>query len=349
MIGWSATVQSGASRRGRTRRATRIATTAAAFSVGLFAVGLGMPTAQAQDHSSRPIRIIVGAGAGGSVDIENRIIGQALGAYLHQDVVVEDRPGGGGVIAGQVVAGAPPDGNTLFAYAGDLFTTASLMPPTAFNPNKQLVPVSQLSATPLAIVTGARAPFNDIKGMIAAAKAGPKSFTYATFAVASVNNVVGQWIAKEAQIKLLNVTYRSGPEAALATAAGDVTLAITSPASVYPSLTNAGTVKVLAITSAERPSYLPASWQTLAQNGLPIDVTIYLGLFAPAATPSAVIARLDHGLSVVLNDDAVRQRLVKVGIFPKYLGPAGFLSRVQTDKARYDQIITEMHMVDAQR
>ena len=81
---------------------------------------------------------------------------------------------------------------------------------------------------------------------------------------------------KRAHIKLLNVTYRSGPEASLAAAAGDVTLAITSPASLYPSLTKAGTVKVLAITSAEHPSYLPASWQTLAQNGLPIDVTIYL-------------------------------------------------------------------------
>jgi tripartite-type tricarboxylate transporter receptor subunit TctC len=322
---------------------------AGAFLAGLVAAGLGLPAAHAQDHPKRPIRIIVGAGAGGSVDIENRIVGQALGDFLHQDVVVEDRPGGGGVIAGEVVASAPPDGNTLFAYAGDLFTTASLMPPMAFDPNKQLVPIGQLSATPLAIVAGARAPFNDIKGMIAAAKASPRSFTYATFAVASVNNVVGQWIAKEAHIKLLNVTYRSGPEASLAAAAGNVTLAITSPASVYPSLTKAGTVKVLAITSAEHPSYLPASWQTLAQNGLPIDVTIYLGLFAPAATPGPVVARLDHALSVILNDEAVRQRLVKVGIYPKYLGPAGFLSRVRTDKARYDQVISEMHMLDAQR
>lgn len=322
---------------------------AGALLIGLVAAGLSLTPLRAQEHSNRPIRIVVGAGAGGSLDVETRIVAQALGSVLHQDVVIEDRPGGGGVIAGEVVASAPPDGNTLFSYAGDLFTTASLMPSMGFDPNRQLVPVAQMSSTPLAVVAGTRAPFNDINGLIAAAKASPQSFTYATFAVASVNNIVGQWIAKEAHIKLLNVTYRSGPEAALATATGDVTLAITSPASVYPSLTNAGTVKVIGLTSAEHPSYLPASWQTLAQGGLPIDVTIYLGLFAPAATPSSVVARIDHALSVVLNEDAVRGRLVKIGVYPKYLGPAGFLSRVQTDKARYDRVITEMHMLDAQR
>jgi tripartite-type tricarboxylate transporter receptor subunit TctC len=344
----SATAPTEVNRRSWMRRAAWI-WSGALLIVGLFAAGLGPPATHAQDHSNRPIRILVGAGAGGSLDVETRIIAQALRDVLHQDIVVEARPGGGGVVAGELVASAPPDGNTLFSYAGDLFTTASLMPAISFNPNTQLVPVAQMSSTPLAVVAGARAPFDDVKGLIAAAKASPQSFTYGTFAVASVNNVVGQWIAKEAHIKLLNVTYRSGAEAALAAAAGNVTLAIVSPAAVYPSLTNAGTVKVIGITSAERPSYLPASWQTFAQNGIPVDVAIYLGLFAPAATPNSIVDRLDRALSVVLDDETLRQRLAKVGIYPQYLGPAGFLSRVKTDKASYDRVITEMHMLDAQR
>ena len=321
-----------------------------AWALALLTPGLAYPaSAQTLPHSSRLVRIMIGGGAGGSLDVETRIIAQALGDFLHQDVVIENRPGGGGIIAGEAVANTPPDGNTLFSCAGDLFTVASLMRRATFDPNKRLVPIAQMSATPLAVVTGGRAPFNDVKGMIAAAAASPQGFTYATYAVASVNNVVGQWIAKQANIKLLNITYRTGPEAALATAAGDVTLAITSPVSVYPSLTNAGTVKVIGITSAEHPSYLPMSWQTLAENGMPIDVAVYIGLFAPAGTPSPIVARLDHALSAVLKDVMVRRRLLRVGIYPKYLGPADFLARVQTDKIHYERIIAEMHMMDAQR
>jgi tripartite-type tricarboxylate transporter receptor subunit TctC len=308
-----------------------------------------LPAAHAEDHSNRPIRIIVGAGAGGGLDVQVRIIGQALGKLLGQDIVIENRPGGGGVIGGQVVASAPADGNTLFAYGGDLFSVAALMPRTAFDANKQLIAISQISETPLLVVTGGRSKFSDVKGLIATANASTKELTYATFAVASVNNVVGQWIAKEAHIKLLNVTYRGGPEAALATAAGDVSLAITSPASVYPSLVNAGTVKVIAITSAQHPSNLPASWPTLAEAGLPIDANTFFGIFGPAGMSDDAIARLDHAFGAVLGDDAVRERLQRVGIFAKHRGPAEFAKRIETDRNRYDGIIREMRMIDAQR
>ena len=278
-----------------------------------------------------------------------RIIGQTLGKLLGQDIVVENRPGGGGVIAGQAVAGAPPDGNTLFAYGGDLFSVAALMPRTAFDANKQLAPIAQISETPLLVVTGARSTFNDIKGLIATAKASPQELTYATFAVASVNNVAGQWIAKEARIKLLNVTFRTGSEAALATAAGDVSLAIVSPASVYPSMVNAGSVRVIGLTGAQRPSYLPASWPTFVENGLPIDANTFFGMFGPAGMSKAALGRLDHALATALSDDVIRDRLKQVAIYAKYVGPAEFAKRIDTDRNRYDRIIQEMHMLDAQR
>jgi tripartite-type tricarboxylate transporter receptor subunit TctC len=330
------------------RSATSIAI--GALALALLTFGLACPTSsQAQPNSNRPIRIIVGAGAGGSLDIEVRILGKALADVLGQDVVIEDRPGGSGVIAGQVVADAAPDGDTLYAYGGDLFTVASLMPRSSFDPNKQLLPVAQISDTPLVVVAGGHAIFSGVKGLVAAAKASPQSLTYGTFAVASVNNVAGQWIAKEAGIKLLNVTYRSGNEAALAVVAGTVALAISSPAAVYPSLVNGGTVRVIGLTGAEHPSYLPSSWPTFAQNGLPIDATTFFGVWAPVGIPDTVVARLDHGISVALSDNAVRERLAHFGIFPAYLGRAAFAARIRKDASRYDQIIREMHMIDAQR
>jgi len=347
MIGSSATMQSEAGCRGARRRAAW--TGAVGLALGLLAVGFALPAAHAQDHSNRPIRIVVGAAAGGGLDLQVRIIAQALPKVLGQEIVVENRPGGSGVIAGQVVASAPPDGDTLFAYGGDLFSVAALMPHTAFDANSRLVPISEITETPLLVVTGGRSPFSNVKGLIAAAKASPQGLTYATFAVASVNNVVGQWIAKEAHIKLLNVTFRGGPEAALATAAGDVSLAIVSPASVYPSMVNAGTVKVIGLTSAQHPSYLPASWATFADNGVPIDAYTFFGIFGPAGMSAAAIARLNHGFEVVLNDDAVGERLRRVGIFAKHLGPAEFAKRIETDKIRCDGIIQDMHMIDAPR
>jgi tripartite-type tricarboxylate transporter receptor subunit TctC len=346
-MGSSATVHSAAGRRGRTRRAAWIS--AAAFMLGLFAGGLSASAAHAEDNLNRPVRIIVGAGAGGSLDIQVRIIAPALAKLLGQEVIIEDRPGGGGVIAGQVVATSPPDGNTLFAYANDLFSVAALMPRMTFDPNKQLVAISQIAESPLVVVTGGHSKFSDVKGLIAAANSSPQGLTYATFAVASINNVVGQWIAQAAHIKLVNVTYHSGAEAALAAAAGDVSLAIASPASVYPAMVNAGTVKVIGVTSAQPTSSLPASWPTFAESGLPIDSVTCFGIFGPAGMSAAAIARIDHALGAVLDDDAVRERLLHVGIFAKHLDAADFAKRIAMDKNRYDSVIQAMHMVDAQR
>ena len=347
MIASSVTLRSEVGGQNRSRRAAWLR--AAAVTIAVLAVELTLPAAQAKDQQGKPIRLIVGSGAGGGLDLQSRIVGQALGTVLNQNVVIENRPGGGGVIAGQAVANAPPDGNTLFSYGGDLFSVGALMPRTAFDANKQLIPISQISEAALVVVTGSHSTFNDVKGMIAAAKASPQGLTYATFGVASVNNVVGQWIAKEARIKLLNITFRAGAEGAVATAAGSVSLAIVAPAAVYPSMVNAGTVKVIGVTSAQHPSYLPASWPTFAEKGLPIDASTFFGIFGPAGMPQAAIVRLDHALSVVLNDDTVRERLRHVGIFAQHLGPADFAKRIETDRNRYDGIIQEMHMIDAQR
>ena len=346
MIGSSDTMRSEASCRGRTRRTAW--TGPALLSLVLFSLGLSLP-AHADDHATRPIRIVVGAGAGGSLDVQVRIIAPELTKLLGQDIVIENRPGGGGVIAGQAVSNAPPDGNTLFAYAGDLFSVAALMPRTTFNANKQLVAISQISETPLLLITGTRSTFSDVKGLIAAANASPLALTYATFSVASVNNVVGQWIAREAHIKLLNVTFRTGSEAALATAAGDVSLAIVTPASVYPAMVNAGAVKIIGLTSARRLSHLPPSWPTLAESGLPIDATTYFGIFGPAGMSDTAIARLDHAFAVVLKGDAVRARLQQIGMFAKHRGSAEFAKRIETERIRYEGVIQDMHMIDAQR
>ena len=310
----------------------------------LLALQLALGAAQAQDYPTRPVRMIVGAPAGGSIDVEARIIGQKLGDVLGQTMVIENRPGASGTVGAEVAARAAPDGYTMFLYAGDFITVSALMTHTTFDPNKELLPLAMVSDNPLVIVAGANAPFSDVKGMIAAAKASPSGLTYATAGVATSNNVIGQWIAVEAHIKLLHVPYRGGPEATRGAIAGDVNLAIISPASVYPALTDAGKVKVIALTGDGHPSYLPSSWPTLVENGLPIRATLFTGVFGPLGMPDTIVSRIDRALSVVLQDDAVRKRMIKVGFNPEHADAGAFAARIRDDKAHYERIIRDVGM-----
>jgi tripartite-type tricarboxylate transporter receptor subunit TctC len=312
--------------------------------LALVILALALTAAQAQDFPTKPVRMIVGSPAGGSVDIEARIIGQKLGDVLGQQIVIENRPGASGTVGAESVAKAAPDGYTVFIYAGDFITVSSLMPHTTFEPDKELLPIAMVSDNPLVIVAGADASFSNVKEMIGAAKASPAGLTYATAGVASSNNVVGQWIAVEANIKLLHVPYRGGPEAALGAAAGDVDMAIISPASVYPALIDAGKVKVIALTGAVHPAYLPSSWPTLAENGLPIDATLFAGVFGPVGTPDSIVSRIDEAIDQALQDESVQRRMNQAGFNPVHVGPAAFAERILADKARYDRIIRAVGM-----
>ena len=194
-----------------------------------------------------------------------RIFQQKLGDILGQQIVIENRPGASGAVGAQLVAKADPDGYTLLFCAGDFITIPQLMPQMTFSPMKELVPIAMVTSNPMVLVASGNAPFSDLKGFLEAAKANPNGLAYATPGQGTVNNVVGQWIAVSAHIKLLHVAYRSGPAAVEGIAAGDVPLGIVQPPAVYPGLVNAGKIKVIALTGAQRPDFLPSTWPTFAE------------------------------------------------------------------------------------
>jgi tripartite-type tricarboxylate transporter receptor subunit TctC len=196
----------------------------------------------------------------------------------------------------------------------------------------------------MVLVAGGNAPFGDLKGFLEAAKASPNGLAYATPGQGTVNNVVGQWIAVTAHIKLLHVAYRGGPAAAEGIAAGDVPLGIVQPPAVYPGLVEAGKIKVIALTGAQRPDFLPSTWPTLAENGLPIDATLWLGMFAPLGTPAAIVARVDQAISRIVQDDGIRKRMNDTGISPQHMEPAAFSELIRSDAARYSAIIQQAGM-----
>lgn len=297
-----------------------------------------MIAARAQDYPNRPIRMIVGFPPGGVVDLAARLVGQKLGELLGQQVVIENRGGASGMIGAQAAAKAPADGYTLLLNPGDFITLRLLMPHSDFNPAKELLPIAIVSENPMAIVAGGNAPFSTVPGMIAAAKAHANGLTYATPGVSTSNNIVGLSLAEAAHIKLVQVPFRGGADAAVAVAAGDVALGVFSPTAVYPSFVDADKIKIIAL-SGDRPSFLPSSWPTLAENGLKIDVTLWNGIFAPAGVPQPIVVRLEEAIREAVENDSVQKRMNQAGTEAKYLAQAAFIDRIRFDTARFDRVI----------
>jgi tripartite-type tricarboxylate transporter receptor subunit TctC len=318
---------------------------AAAAALVLALILVALPgTAQADDYPSKPIRVVVPYPAGGGVDVVMRIFQAKLGDLLGQQVIVDNRPGASGALGAQIVAKSDPDGYTLLFCASDFITLPQLMPQMTFSPMKDLLPVAMVTNSPMVVMASANAPFNDVKGVLDAAKSNPNGLSYATPGQGTVNNVIGQWIAVSANIKMLHIAYRSGTAAAEGVAAGDVPLGIVQPVAVYPGLVDAGKIKIIALTGAKRPDFMPASWPTLAESGLPVDANLWLGLFAPVGTPDAVVARLDRAIAAIVQDRDIRKRMNDTGINPEHVGPVPFAEKIRSEATHYDAIIRQAGM-----
>jgi tripartite-type tricarboxylate transporter receptor subunit TctC len=314
---------------------------AIAFTLVFVALLAAAGRAQANPYPSRPIRMIVGFPPGGVVDVAARIVGDRLSALLGQPVVVENRPGASGTLAAGIAVKATPDGYTIFLSPGDVITLAALKPHMDFDPSAHLRPVAMISSNPLLVVANAKAPFNTIKEMLDAARTSQRALEYATPGPGTENHVVGEWMATAARINLLHVPYSGGAAASNGVAAGFVPLGIFSPPVVYPALIDAGKIKVLALTGKERPPFLPASWPTLIESGVPVDSTNWLGVFVPSNTPDEIIRQINAALAAAMEDGTVRKRMNDFGMTPRHLDTAAFASFIRDDMAAYARIIRE--------
>jgi tripartite-type tricarboxylate transporter receptor subunit TctC len=308
--------------------------------ISLLALALSLVAAQGQDFPDRAVRLIVPYPPGGGMDVTARALGQKLGEILGQQFTVEYRAGASGTIGAETVARATPDGYTLLLIPSDFVTAPSIMPRMNFNPTKDLTPIAMVSDNPMIIVAGGNAPFSDVKGWLDAAKASPDGMAYATPGSGTLDHVIGEWIGITAHVKFVQVPYKGGVEAAAAVVAGDVPVGIVSTPSIYPGLTSAGKVKVIALTG-DRPRTLPPSWTTLSENGLPISATLWLGIFAPAGVPDAIISRLDQAIGRALQDDTVRKHMNDIGFSPLFLDQAAFVERIRVDSSHYEPIIRQ--------
>jgi tripartite-type tricarboxylate transporter receptor subunit TctC len=293
--------------------------------------------ARAQAYPDRPIRAIVPFPAGGVADAVARIVGQKLGERLRQNLAIENRTGASGTLGAAVVAKSPPDGYTVLITTGDLFTLSGIMPALSFDPGNELTPVTMLAAAPAILVANSGSGLRSVQDIVAAARARPGAIAYSSPGTGTINHLAMEGLAIAAGLKLLHVPYRGGAPAATAVAAGDVPIGAVTPSSAE-GLIQSGEVKVIALMSRQRPSFAP-SWPTLAEAGIDVDASLWVGLFVPAGTPAAIVDKLDAESRGSLSAAEVQRALNSVGTDAAPVSRAAFGERIKAEAARYAVII----------
>jgi tripartite-type tricarboxylate transporter receptor subunit TctC len=253
----------------------------------LMAVLLAALTGQAvaQDWPQRPVRMLVGFGAGGGTDILARIVAPAMGAALGQPVVIENRPGAGGTIAAGQVAKAAPDGYTAFMLNNGHAVSAVMISPLPYDPVADFEPVSMVATMPLVILAGRGAGFGSLQGLIDVARHNPGKLNLASVGIGSTQHFAAELLFSTAAIKLVHVPYKGTPNAVAATVANETQMILETLGSVIGQI-RGGALQALAVTSSSRFPGLP-DVPTVAEAGLPgYDVTTWYALVFPAKTPA---------------------------------------------------------------
>ena len=279
----------------------------------LFAVAVALPaTAAAQAYPDKPIRFIVPFAPGGGNDIIARLVGGKLAEMWSQQIVVDNRGGAGGNIAGEITARSNPDGYTIFLFNSANAIAPSLYKDLPYDPVRDFEPVILMCIAPFAVVVHPSMPAPTVKEFIALAKAKPKGFTYASGGNGSATHLSAVLFAQMAGIDMVHVPYKGAGPALIDLVAGQVSLYFSSIPPALPHV-KAGRVRVLGVTSKGRFPLLPES-PTLSEAG----VTGYqsetnYGIAVPAKTPAAIVKKLNEGFSSALRDPTVRSRLEGLG------------------------------------
>jgi len=295
------------------------------------------PQLRAQEQfPNKPIRLLVGAGAGGTTDITARLIGQQLGKVLGQPVVVENKPGAAGTLSMQQTARAPADGYTLVWVGNSVMAIAPYLYKNPGYDVKTMIPVSLGTTSSFVLVASPQ--FGSLKELIAYGKANPGKLSFGSNGTNGSLHLLAELLKTEAGFDALHVPFKGGAESANAIMGGNIQFLFDALSSNLP-LIHSGKLKALAVTGPKREKALP-DVPTMAELGLPAMTTqIFFGLVAPPATPEPVVAKLAEGMRVALTDPALRDSLSQSGNEPQSSTPQYFRALVDKESARFQALI----------
>jgi len=312
------------------------------FSALLVALTLGMPAvATADGYPDKPITLVVGFAAGGSADVIGRTVGRELATVLGQQIVVENKPGAGGIIGADYVAKAKPDGYTIFIGGpGPNAIAPTLYPQLPYDPVKDFASISTISENPNVLIVNPSLHVKSVEDLIALAKSKPGKLTYASAGNGSSQHLAGEQFKSMARVNILHVPYKGVPQGVTGVIAGEVDMMFAPLANAQPLLAS-GKVVALGVTTPKRSTALP-DIPTIGESGVPgYDQTVWNAFFAPRSTPSNVIDKLNAATRKALSNPTVRKQLEDMGVEPTASSPEQLTAFVKDEVAKWGKVIRD--------
>jgi tripartite-type tricarboxylate transporter receptor subunit TctC len=297
----------------------------------------------AQSYPNKPVRIMVGANAGGGTDIIARMLAEKMGEAFKGSFVVENKPGASNTIAADLTAKAPADGHTLLVATNTGQAIAPHLIKLSFDPIKDLTPVGLIVTVPNVLVVGANVPANNVAELVSLMKAKPNDFKYASSGVGSTQHIAGEGFNLAAGVKSIHVPYRGSSQAHLDIIGGNVQIMFDTTSSAMGQI-KAGKFKPLALTTATRSSELPQV-PTLAEAGVSgFEMSTWYGMFVTSGTPPEVTQRLQTELTKILKMPDIQAKLKGLGGEPGNISPEQFAQMNRQEFARFGDLIKKANI-----
>lgn len=303
-----------------------------------LALALAGAPARAQDFPARPVRIILPFAPGAANDLVLRLLAERLSQRWGQPVVVDNRPGGGTIIGTDAVAKAAPYGHTLLANVSAIVQNPALRKRMPYDTARDLAPVAQINRQHLVLVARADLPARHVAELVALAKARPDKLTFATWGIASTAHMVFEKMRLDTGAPMVHVPYRGSQDIAKALLTGEADVGMMDMVTPLPHI-RAGKLRVLAVNGPVRAPIHPEA-PTLAESGITgFEAYGWLGLFAPAGTPPAIVRKIADDLNSVQADPALAARWDELQVYPSQTTPEQFRAIFERDLATWAAVI----------
>jgi tripartite-type tricarboxylate transporter receptor subunit TctC len=308
--------------------------------IGLIAAAVAATAARAQEPAfpTGPVRLVVPFGAGGLADITMRLVAAKMSERLGKQMIIDNRPGAGGIVAANAVSSSRPDGHTLLVFTNGTAISKSLFKDLPYDPLKDFAPVSLVTYFDLVVLVNGASPFRTLEDLLGAARRTPGKLNIGTINPGSTQNLSAELFRMTAALDVTIVPFRGSPDVANALLGNQVEAGMESYAALKPQI-DAGALRVLANSAVTRAEYLK-DVPTIAEGGVPgYEVVGWNAIVAPAATPPAIVDLLNRHINAVVAMPEIRQRMLDLGTDAKAGTPEDLRRQLTQDIAKWADVI----------